>query len=196
MRITQRTGIGRSLKNRPPFGKFSDLRVTTGPRRFSKNWGSGGIGLSHMGNCSNITRVSGVANKHPWKVYEVPAGRYFNWQWVVTSKPSEEDHKFTRYLFFLSGSPSFVRQLWGGGINRYRTEVLMYVGSRVRNLRGRQRYWRLKNHHRLRGVTTAAVWVGLREDFGKPSLEAILRYGVPSTLDTIWDTTSKLKTGE
>ena len=42
MRITQRTGIGRSLKNRPPFGKFSDLRVTTGPRRFSKTFGSGG----------------------------------------------------------------------------------------------------------------------------------------------------------
>ena len=30
--------------------------------------------------------------------------------------------------FFVSGSPSFVRQLWGGGINRDRMVVFMSVG--------------------------------------------------------------------
>ena len=39
--------------------------------------------------------------------------------------------------FFMSGSPSFSRQLWGGGINRDMTAVLMSVESRVRNFRVR-----------------------------------------------------------
>ena len=51
------------------------------------------------------------------------------------------------------------------------------------------------NHHRVRGVTTAAAWVGLGEAFGSPSIETILSYGVPRTLNKIWDTTYKIKTG-
>ena len=68
MRKTRRTGIERSFKTRPPFGKFSDLVVSPGPRQFSQNWGSGGIVLEYMGYCSTITGVSGVENLHPCKV--------------------------------------------------------------------------------------------------------------------------------
>ena len=39
---TQRTVIGRSFKTSPPFGKFSDSRVTPGPQRLSLNWGGSG----------------------------------------------------------------------------------------------------------------------------------------------------------
>ena len=113
---------------------------------------------------------------------------------MVTSYPGEESQQFTRFLFFVSGSPSFVRQLWGGGINRDMTEVFMSVVSRVRNFRGRHGYWRLVHQHRVEGVTTVATWVGIGASFGNPSMEAILSYGVPRTLKTVWDTTSKLKT--
>ena len=41
-------GIGRAFKNRLPFGKFSDLRVTHVLRRFTQNWGIGGRGLAYM----------------------------------------------------------------------------------------------------------------------------------------------------
>ena len=53
--------------------------------------------------------------------------------------------------FFVSGSPSFVRHLWVGGINRGRTAVLMSVGSRVRNFRGRHGSCRLVHCHRVGG---------------------------------------------
>ena len=52
---------------------------------------------------------------------------------------------------FVSGIPSFVIQLWGGVINRDRTAVLMSLGSRVRNFRGRHGSWRLVHHHRMGG---------------------------------------------
>ena len=45
------------------------------------------------------------------------------------------------------------------------------------------------------GVTTTVAWVGIRAAFGKPSMEAILSCRVPRKLNTIWYTTSKLKTG-
>ena len=65
MRKTQSTGIGRDFKTGPSFGKFSDPGVTPGPRRFSQNWGSGGIVLAYMGYCSTFTGVSGVENLRP-----------------------------------------------------------------------------------------------------------------------------------
>ena len=70
----------------------------------------------------------------------------------------------------------------------------MSVVSRVRNFRGIYGSWRLVHHHRVEVVTTAAVWVGIGASFGNPSMEAVLSCGVPRTLNTIWDTTSKLKT--
>ena len=63
------------------------------------------------------------------------------------------------YCFLVSGSPSFARQLWGGGINRDRMAVLMSAESRVRNFRVRHGYWQLVNHHRVGGVTTTEAWV-------------------------------------
>ena len=96
--------------------------------------------------------------------------------------------------FFMSGSPSFSRQLWGGGINRDRTSVLMFVESRVRKFRGRHGSCQLVHHHRVGRETTPSVWVGLGSAFGNPSMEAILSCGVPATLNKIWDKTSKLKT--
>ena len=89
-------------------------------------------------------------------------------------------------FFFVSGSPSFL-QLWGGGIisDRYRASVLMSVGYRVRNLRGRHRYWQLVHHHRVGGVTNVELWVGIAADFGNQSIEAILSCRFPRTLNTI-----------
>ena len=83
--------------------------------------------------------------------------------------------------------------LWGGGINSDRTLVLMYVGYRYRNFRGRHVYWRLVHHHRVGGVNNDSVWVGIWAAFGNPYMEAILSFGVPKTLNTIWDTSSKPK---
>ena len=98
------------------------------------------------------------------------------------------------YCFFVSGNPSFVRQLWGGGISRDRTAFLMCVGLRFRNFRGIHGSWKLVHHHRVGKVTTAALWVGLGDAIGDRSMEDILICGVPRTLYTIWDTTSNLKT--
>ena len=98
-------------------------------------------------------------------------------------------------VFLVSGSPSFVRQLWGRGINRDMTSVWMYVGYRVINFRRRHGSWWIVHHHRVGGATTAAAWVGIGADFGNPSMKAIPSCGFTSTLDTIFDTTSKLKTG-
>ena len=95
---------------------------------------------------------------------------------------------------FLYDDPSFVRHVWGGGINRYGTEVLMSVGSRVRNFRGIHGSWLLVHQHRMGVVTTAVAWVGLGDDFGNPSMEAILSGVDTRTFNTICDTTSKLKT--
>ena len=50
------------------------------------------------------------------------------------------------------------------------------------------------HHHRVEVVTTAAAWVGIGDDFGKPSMETILSCAVLRVLNTIWDTTSELKT--
>ena len=91
-------------------------------------------------------------------------------------------------------STSFVRQLWGGGISRDRMSVLMYVGSRVRNFRVRYGSWRLVHHYRVGGATTNAAWVVIWAAFGNPSMEDILRCRVPSILNTILDTKSKMKT--
>ena len=51
------------------------------------------------------------------------------------------------------------------------------------------------HHHRLGGVNTAAVWVGIGASFGNPHMESILICRVTSTLNKILDTKSKLKTG-
>ena len=77
----------------------------------------------------------------------------------------------------------------------YMTAVLMSVGSRVIKSRVIYRSWLLVHHHIVGGATTAAAWVGLGAYFGKPSMESILSCGVPRTLNTIWDTMSKLKIG-
>ena len=50
------------------------------------------------------------------------------------------------------------------------------------------------HHHRVGGVTTNSAWVGLGVSFGNPSMEVILSCAVPSTLNTIWDTTSRINT--
>ena len=114
---------------------------------------------------------------------------------MVISKPSEEAHQFTIYLFFVSVNPIIVRQLCGGGINKYSIEVLMHGGYRVGYLRGRHVSWLLVHHHRVGGVTTTEAWVGLGVDFENPSIESILSCVVPSNLNTIWDSMSNLKTG-
>ena len=44
-------------------------------------------------------------------------------------------------------------------------------------------------------MNTASALVGLGASFGNPTTEAILSYIVPRMLNTIWYTTSKLKTG-
>ena len=44
-------------------------------------------------------------------------------------------------------------------------------------------------------MTTAAEWVVIGEAFENLPMEAILNCIVPRTVDTIWDTTYKLKTG-
>ena len=71
---------------------------------------------------------------------------------------------------FVSGSPSFVRQLWGGVINRYRTEFLMSVGYRFIKFSGRHGSWQLVHHHRVGGVTTSSALVRIGAAFGKPSV--------------------------
>ena len=76
--------------------------------------------------------------------------------------------------FFVSGSPSFFRHLWGGGINMDMMAVLMSVGYRVKYFRGRHGSWQPVHHHKVGGATTAAAWVELGDAFGKPSMEAIL----------------------
>ena len=74
--------------------------------------------------------------------------------------------------------------------------MFISVECRVRNFRGIPGSWKIVHYHRVGGVTTAAVWVELGTAFGDPSMEAILSYGVPRTLYTIWYTTYKLKTVE
>ena len=66
--------------------------------------------------------------------------------------------------FFVSGSPSFVRKLWGGGINKDMMTVLMSLGSRVRKFRERYGTCQIVDHHRV-------------GPFGNSSIEAILTYG-------------------
>ena len=71
---------------------------------------------------------------------------------------------------FLLVSPIFVRQLWGGSINRDRMKVLMSARSRVRNFRGKHGSWRILYHHRMGGVATTTEWVRLGVAFGNPSM--------------------------
>ena len=94
----------------------------------------------------------------------------------------------------MSGSPSFSKQLWVGGINRDRTAMLMSVGSRIRNFRVRHGHWQLVHHHRVGGVTTDAAWEGLGAAFGIPYMDAILSCGDLRMLNKFLYTTSKLKT--
>ena len=51
------------------------------------------------------------------------------------------------------------------------------------------------HQHRVGVVNTNAEWVGLGMAFGNPYMESIPSCGVPRTLNTIWDTMSKLNTG-
>ena len=74
------------------------------------------------------------------------------------------------------------------------TAVLISVGYRVRNFRGRNGSWKLVHHHRVGRVNTVAAWVGLGDAFGNPYIEAILSCGFMRTLNKIWDTKSQLKT--
>ena len=52
---------------------------------------------------------------------------------------------------FCFGRSNFFSQLWGGIFNRYRTEMLVSVVSRVINSMGRHGSWLLVHHHRLGG---------------------------------------------
>ena len=83
--------------------------------------------------------------------------------------------------------------MWGGGINRDRKAVLIYVGSRVRNFRGRHGHWRLLYYPRVELVTAAAVWLGIGAAFGNAFMVAILSYGVPR-IKKNWETVYKLNT--
>ena len=76
---------------------------------------------------------------------------------MVTFKPSEEAQKFAIYIFYVSGNPRFSRQVWVGGINKDRMEVLIYRGSGVRDFRGINESWRILHHQRVGGATTAAA---------------------------------------
>ena len=49
------------------------------------------------------------------------------------------------------------------------------------------------HYHRVGRVTTPAELVGILMEFGNPSMEAILRCRNPGILNTIWDSTFKLK---
>ena len=111
--------------------------------------------------------------------------------YLLTKRGGSAIYKITG---FLSGSTSFYRQLWGGGINSDSTSVLMSVGSRVISSRRIHGSCQLVYHHRVGVVTTAEVWVGIGAAFWNPSIESILSCVVPRTLNTIWDTTSKLNT--
>ena len=51
------------------------------------------------------------------------------------------------------------------------------------------------HYHRVGRVTTPVALVGIGVEFGNPSIEAILRSGGPRILNTIWDSTFKLKAG-
>ena len=66
--------------------------------------------------------------------------------------------------FFGLWKSSFVRNLWGGGINKDMMTVLMSLGSRVRKFRERYGSCQIVHHHRV-------------GPFGNSSIEAILTYG-------------------
>ena len=85
----------------------------------------------------------------------------------------------------MSGIPSFIRQLRGGGINRARTAVLMSVGYIVINLSGIHGSLKLVHNHRMGVVTTSAVWVGTGVAFENLSMEVMLRCRVKRTLNKI-----------
>ena len=95
---------------------------------------------------------------------------------------------------FVSGSPSFVRKLWGGGIKMDRTAVFMSVGYIVRKFRVIHVSKQIVHHRRVEGGTIAKEWLRLGVVFGNPSMEFILSFGVPKMLNTIWYKMSKLKT--
>ena len=65
-------------------------------------------------------------------------------------------------------NPSFAKKIWGGGTNKYRTEVCMYGGFRVSKFRVRHSSWRIVHHHRMGVVDTAAAWVRLEMAFWEP----------------------------
>ena len=94
---------------------------------------------------------------------------------------------------FVSGNPEFVINIWGGGVNKTRTAVLMFECKRARDAMIRHVLWRLVHHHRVRVLKTAESWVELGVDFGVLAMEAILSCGVPITLSTVWDSAYKLK---
>ena len=100
-------------------------------------------------------------------------GTLSGYEWLPPNQARRLSNLQDSY-FFVSGSPSFSRKLWRGGINRDSTAMLMSVASRVRNFRGRHGYWKLVHQHRVGMVTTAAAWVGLGAAFGNLSMEAIL----------------------
>ena len=96
----------------------------------------------------------------------------------------------------MPGNLSFFGQVWGGGINNYRTSVLISRGYRFRYFRKRHGPWILVRHHRVGRVTTAASWVKLGVDFGNPSMEVILSCSVTRALKNNWDSADKLNTRE
>ena len=71
--------------------------------------------------------------------------------------------------------------------------MLMSEGKRDRDFRIRHGYWINVYQHRVWGMTIHTSWVVLGEYFGNSSMEAILSAGVPRTLNTIWESESKLK---
>ena len=92
---------------------------------------------------------------------------------------------------FVSGNVEFIRQVWGCGVKKARMEALLSGKKRARYFGIRNVSWRHVNHHRLGEVNSYVAWVGLIGDFGQPSMEAILIYGVPRTVNSVWDSESK-----
>ena len=93
----------------------------------------------------------------------------------------------------MSGNIEFSRQVWGGGVKKYRTAVLMTGGTIDKEFNIHHGSYICVHHHRMVGMTTTTAWVGMGVDFRNPSMEAILSCGAPRKFNNIWDSASKPK---
>ena len=123
------TDIVRDFKNRPVFGKFSDPIVSLGLRRLFQNQGYGG--RNYWIIWSNVLPSMG------YQVLKIHAHEKFRkfLQGVTVIVAGWLPPRQARKLKilqdtwgFATGSLCFVKQVWGGGINRDMKEVLMSVG--------------------------------------------------------------------